>query len=80
MPFTNPQQVIDNFNAIHNRMKPNLEKLFGKKPKTPFEVRRTEAFREATASAEYNQGSVDGTRPGILRSNSGCKEIQYFCR
>jgi uncharacterized protein (DUF885 family) len=47
-------------------MKPNLEKLFGHKPKTPFEVRRTEAFREATASAEYNQGSVDGTRPGIF--------------
>lgn len=66
MPFTNPQQVIDHFNEIHNRMKPNLEKLFGKKPKTPFEVRRTEAFREATASAEYNQGSVDGTRPGIF--------------
>ncbi|MFY7731132.1 MAG: DUF885 domain-containing protein, partial [Flavobacterium sp.] len=66
MPFSNPQQVIDNFNAIHNRMKPNLEKLFGKKPKTPFEVRRTEAFREASASAEYNQGSVDGTRPGIF--------------
>lgn len=66
MPFTNPQQVIDNFNAIHNRMKPNLENLFGKKPKTPFEVRRTEAFREASASAEYNQGSVDGTRPGIF--------------
>lgn len=66
MPFTDPQQVIDHFNEIHNRMKPNLEKLFGKKPKTPFEVRRTEAFREATASAEYNQGSVDGTRPGIF--------------
>jgi uncharacterized protein (DUF885 family) len=29
-------------------------------------VRRTEAFREATASAEYNQGSLDGTRPGIF--------------
>ncbi|MFP5437113.1 MAG: DUF885 domain-containing protein [Bacteroidia bacterium] len=66
MPFTEPQQVIENFNAIHNRMKPNLKKLFGEKPKTPFEVRRTEAFREATASAEYNQGSVDGTRPGIF--------------
>lgn len=66
MPFTEPQQVIDNFNAIHERMKPNLEKLFDLKPKTPFEVRRTEAFREASASAEYNQGSVDGTRPGIF--------------
>jgi len=66
MPFTKPQQVIDNFNAIHEKMKPNLEKLFDMKPKTAFEVRRTEAFREASASAEYNQGSLDGTRPGIF--------------
>ncbi|MFP9099494.1 DUF885 domain-containing protein [Flavobacterium sp. RHBU_24] len=66
MPFTEPQQVIDHFNKIHETMKPNLEKLFGKKPKTGFEVKRTEAFREASASAEYNQGSVDGTRPGVF--------------
>ena len=66
MPYTEPQQIIDNFNAIHTKMKPQIEKLFGKKPKTPFEVRRTEAFREASASAEYNQGSLDGTRPGIF--------------
>jgi len=66
MPFTEPQQVLDNFNAIHERMKPQLEKLFDLKPKTPFEVRRTEAFRENSASAEYNPGSLDGTRPGIF--------------
>ena len=66
MPFTEPQQVIDNFNAIHETMKPQIEKLFDVKPKTPFEVRRTEAFREASASAEYNQGSLDATRPGIF--------------
>lgn len=66
MPFTEPQQVIDNFNAIHEKMKPQIEKLFDVKPKTPFEVRRTEAFREKSASAEYNPGSLDGTRPGIF--------------
>lgn len=66
MPFTDAQQVIDNFNAIHDKMKPQIEKLFDIKPKTAFEVRRTEAFREASASAEYNQGSIDGTRPGIF--------------
>ncbi len=66
MPFTEPKQVIDNFNAIHDRMKPQIEKLFDVKPKTPFEVRRTEAFREKSASAEYNPGSLDGTRPGIF--------------
>ncbi|WP_422362276.1 DUF885 domain-containing protein [Reichenbachiella sp.] len=66
MPFTEPQQVIDNFNAIHERMKENLSKLFDMKPKSPFEVRRTQAFREASASAEYNAGSKDGSRPGIF--------------
>ncbi|GMN10769.1 DUF885 domain-containing protein [Croceitalea sp. MTPC9] len=66
MPFDDPSQVIENFNAIHERMKPQIEKLFGNKPKTAFEVRRTEAFRENSASAEYNPGSLDGTRPGIF--------------
>ncbi|WP_191860322.1 DUF885 domain-containing protein [Hanstruepera ponticola] len=66
MPFDDPQEVIDNFNAIHETMKPQINKLFDVKPKTAFEVRRTEAFREASASAEYNQGSLDGTRPGIF--------------
>ncbi|MDP2541479.1 DUF885 domain-containing protein [Tenacibaculum discolor] len=66
MPYTEPQQIIDNFNAIHERMKPQLEKLFGNKPKTPFVVKQTEKFREASASAEYNPGSVDGTRPGVF--------------
>jgi uncharacterized protein (DUF885 family) len=66
MPFTKPQQVIDNYNAIYKKMQPNLDKLFDIKPKSGFEVRRTEAFREASASAEYNQPSLDGSRPGIF--------------
>lgn len=65
-PFNDPVEVIANFEDIHQRMQPQLERLFDLKPKTPFEVRRTEAFREASASAEYNPGSVDGTRPGIF--------------
>lgn len=66
MPFNKPEQVIANFESIHARMQPNLKKLFNKTPKTPFEIRRTEAFREASASAEYNQGSMDGSRPGVF--------------
>lgn len=66
MPFSKPEEVIENFNRIHERMKPNLGKLFKNVPKTAFEVRRTEAFREASASASYTSGSLDGTRPGIF--------------
>jgi uncharacterized protein (DUF885 family) len=66
MPFTEPQQVLDHFRAIHRKMEPGLTRLFQRVPKTGFEIRRTEAFREASASAEYIQGSLDGTRPGIF--------------
>lgn len=66
MPFTDRAQVIAYYDSIHNVMKPQINKLFGKQPKTPFEVRRTEPFREKSAAANYSQGSLDGTRPGIF--------------
>ncbi len=66
MPYSTPKEILDHFNAIHEKMKPQLEKLFGNKPKTPFIVKQTEKFREASASAEYNSGSLDGTRPGVF--------------
>ena len=66
MPYKTPQQVLAAFEDIHKRMEPNLKKMFNHVPKTPFEIRQTEAFRAASASAEYNQGSADGSRPGIF--------------
>jgi uncharacterized protein (DUF885 family) len=66
MPFNKPEEVIENFNKIYAIIKPNVDKLFSLQPKTPFEIRRTEAFREKTASAEYNQGAADGSRPGVF--------------
>jgi uncharacterized protein (DUF885 family) len=65
-PYETPQDVLDAFQQIHEKIKPNVNKMFGRSPKTPFEVRQTEAFRAASASAEYNQGSPDGSRPGIF--------------
>lgn len=65
-PFTQPQQVIDSFWNIKKQEDPQLKKLFNNTPKTQFTIRQTEAFRAASASAEYNQGSEDGTRPGIF--------------
>jgi len=66
MPYKTPQQVLAAFEDIHKRMELNLKKMFNHVPKTPFEIRQTEAFRAASASAEYNQGSADGSRPGIF--------------
>jgi uncharacterized protein (DUF885 family) len=66
MPYKKPQEVLDAFEAIHRKMQPNLQKMFDHTPRTGFEIRQTEAFRAASASAEYFQGSPDGRRPGIF--------------
>ncbi len=65
-PYKKPREVLAAFENIHQRMLPQLKTMFGRTPKTPFEIRETEKFREASASAEYNQGSPDGSRPGIF--------------
>ena len=66
MPFKTAAEVLAAFKTIQQKMEPNLKKMFNHAPKTPFEIRQTEAYRAASASAEYLQGSPDGTRPGIF--------------
>ena len=65
-PFKTEKEVLDAFRAVQARIAPGLPKLFGRAPKTGFEVRATEAFRAASASAQYNRGTPDGSRPGIF--------------
>ena len=65
MPFTTEQEVLDSNMKVLNTIRPQLGKLFGKVPKTPFEIRATESFRAAVSAPQYNRGSADGTRPGI---------------
>lgn len=65
-PFKNPAEVLAAFELIHKKMEPALKTMFGRVPKSPFEIRQTEVFRAASASAEYFAGSEDGKRPGIF--------------
>lgn len=65
-PFNTPQEVLDSFWNIKKVEDPMLKKLFNNVPKSPFTIRQTEAFRAASASAEYNPASEDGSRPGIF--------------
>lgn len=66
MPYKTNKEVLDAFNAVLTKITPKLKTMFSVTPKTPFEIRQTEKFREATASAEYIQGTPDGKRPGIF--------------
>lgn len=66
MPFETPEEVIGHFNNIYKRMEPKLRQMFKEAPKTEFVVKRIEEFREASATAHYNSGSLEDERPGIF--------------
>lgn len=66
MPYKTSTEVLASFNGILAKITPKLKTMFGVTPKTKFEIRQTEKFREASASAEYIQGTPDGKRPGIF--------------
>ena len=66
IPFQDPQEVIANFNQIKEKINDKFDQVFELTPKADFVVRRTEAFREASASAEYVPGTKDASRPGIF--------------
>jgi len=65
-PYKTPEEVLNAFRSIQAKIEPHLGSMFGHTPKTKFEIRQTEAFRAASASAEYNPGAPDGSRPGIF--------------
>lgn len=68
---TSREQILDSYRHYIAQMEPELPKLFGLLPKARVEVRPVQEFREKeAASAEYNQGTPDGSRPGIVYVNT----------
>ncbi|QES90964.1 DUF885 domain-containing protein [Rhizosphaericola mali] len=65
-PFTTDQEVLDAYQTVYNTIKPSLPKYFGIFPQTPFEIRKIEDFRAASASPQYFPGDLPSNRPGIF--------------
>lgn len=66
------QDILDKYRYYIGEMQPRLPQLFGLLPKTQLEVRPVQAYREKDApAAEYNQGTPDGSGPGIVYVNTG---------
>jgi uncharacterized protein (DUF885 family) len=69
--FDEPEQLIEGYRNMSNHVAGLATKLFDIFPKTGFEVRRTEVFRERSAAGgNYRSGTPDGSRPGIFFANA----------
>jgi uncharacterized protein (DUF885 family) len=65
-PYQTDEEVLNDYRAIEARVMAAVPRFFTHLPRTKFEVRATEKFRAASASAEYNSGAADGSRPGVF--------------
>jgi uncharacterized protein (DUF885 family) len=65
-PFRTEEEVLDRYRSFEAQMEPKLKQLFNLRPRSKFEVRATEKFREAGANAQYIPPSRDGQKPGIF--------------
>jgi uncharacterized protein (DUF885 family) len=67
MPFKTAEQVLQAYQQIYDKIKPRLHTMLSLTPKSRFEIRRVEAFREASQNGpSYTIGAIDGSRPGIF--------------
>lgn len=66
MPFKTDKDVLDAYQHIYDKIKPQLSKYFGIQPKLSFEIRKVEDFRAASAPPQYFRGDVLSNRPGVF--------------
>ncbi len=69
--FKSREEIQAAYESVRPRVDAKVPAYFGRLPKTPFEIRPVEAFREvAAAPAQYSGGTPDGSRPGIFYYNA----------
>lgn len=69
--YDEPEQLIQGYRDMAEKIANLAPKLFSVFPKTGFEVRRVEPFREKSASGgAYMRGTPDGSRPGVFYANA----------
>ena len=69
--YDEPDDLIQGYRDMSDNIENLAKSIFDVAPKTAFEVRRVEAFREASASGgSYMAGTPDGSRPGVFYANA----------
>jgi uncharacterized protein (DUF885 family) len=69
--FKSKEEMRDEFLSVGKRVDLKVRDQFSTIPKTALEIRPVPEYREKTdAGGSYNQGTPDGSRPGVFYYNS----------
>jgi uncharacterized protein (DUF885 family) len=72
---TSREALVKGYEAIRQKVMPQLTKLFGHFPHATFEIRTVEQFREKSSPSQYAAATPDGSRPGVFYVNASSIEI-----
>lgn len=67
---TSRQQIVDEYAHYIAQMKPHLPQLFGLLPKADVVVKPVPDYMEKETSTQYQQGTADGSRAGMVLVNT----------
>ncbi|HEU4520369.1 MAG TPA: DUF885 domain-containing protein, partial [Thermoanaerobaculia bacterium] len=69
--FTDRESLLVAYRDIAKRVDPELPRLFGTLPRTPYGIVPVPEYSEKTqTTAYYNQGSLEAGRPGLFYANT----------
>ena len=68
--YASVDQLLAGYTSFRGEVEVALPKLFGRLPRSGFEIRAIEPYRERSMPSSYEAPSIDGSRPGVFYLNA----------
>ena len=76
--FKSRDELIAKYRELGKRLDPEIPKLFGRLPRTPWGVKPAPPYNERSmAAAYYMEGSLEASRAGYFMANAYALETRY---
>jgi len=67
--YGSPETLLAAYGSVRTSVEATLPTLFGHLPRSSFEIRAIESFRERSMPSSYEAPSIDGSRAGVFYLN-----------